>query len=117
MTKPTEFYRARSKFTLEPMPTIEEILNDMAQLYLKEKGYGDVHDAYKVLLPIDPATIGIKLFSIIEDMNEAKMLENGYCPECSDTLVNVCIPATREDPEENYAQCPSCRDDYRARAC
>lgn len=102
----------RSKFTLEPMPTAEEIFKDMVQLYLDERGYGDLHDVYKVLLPIDPAAIGIQLFSAIEDMNEKQMLENNHCPECSSTLEWREIKANRTDPGESWLECGDCQDTY-----
>lgn len=112
MTQQSEFYRARSKFTLEPMPTPEEIFKDMVQFYLDNQGYGDLHDVYKVLLPIDPAAIGIQLFSVIEDMNEKKMLENNQCPECSLTLEWREIKANRTDPWESWLECQTCQTDY-----
>ena len=108
----TEFYRARSKFTLQPLPSPEEIVKDMVQLYLAEYGYGDLHDAYKSLLPIDPAAIGIQLFSAIEDMNEKKMLENNHCPECGSTLEWREIKANRTDPGEEWLECADCQDTY-----
>ena len=98
----------RSKFTIEPLPTAEEIYKDMVQLYLDERGYGDLHDVYRVLLSEDPAKIGIELFNVIEDMNEEKMLSEGLCGDCGTDLINVHLPATSEDPEENYLRCPLC---------
>ena len=98
----------RSKLTLEPLPTAEQIYKDMVQLYLDERGYGDLHDVYRVLLSVDPAKIGIELFSVIEDMSEEKMLAEGLCGGCGTELINVHLPATRKGPEENYPMCPQC---------
>lgn len=106
----------RSKFTLEPYQTPEEIYKEMVQLYIDSKGYGDLHDVYKVLLPVDPAKIGIELFTVIEDMNEKLMLENNHCPECGSTLEWREIKATRQDPGEDWLECGDCQSDYQRRA-
>ena len=103
---------ARSKLTLEPLPTAEQIYKDMAQLYLDERGYGDLHDVYRVLLSEDPAKIGIELFNAIEDMNEEKMLSEGLCGDCGTDLINVHFPATREDSQKSYPMCPQCLTIY-----
>lgn len=106
----------RSRFTLEPYQTPEEIYKEMVELYLLEKGYGDLHDVYKTLLPIDPAAIGIQLFSVIEDCNEENMLKNNHCPECGHDLEYRSIEPTRTDPGEEWDECPQCLDRYKGRA-
>lgn len=105
----------RSRLTLEPLPTPEQIYKDMVQLYLDNQGYGDLHDVYKVLLPIDNAKIGIEFFSAIEDMNEACMLQHGHCPECASTLELREIPQTSIDPGESWLECGDCQSDYQRR--
>ena len=102
----------RGDLTLEPLQTVEEIFQDMVQIYVDERGFADLHDVYKVLLPIPPAEIGIKLFSDIEEVNESTMLHHGLCPSCATELVNRCIAATRQDPAESWLECPQCHDDY-----
>lgn len=101
-----------SRVTLEPLPTAEQIFKDMVQLYLDEKGYGDLFDAYKVLLPMKTEDIGIKLFEQIEDLNRAAMLQEGRCPDCGCELVNRYTPGTRLDPPEHRIECPECMDEF-----
>jgi hypothetical protein len=98
--------------TLEPLQSAEKIFQDMVNIYVDEIGFVSLHDVYKVLLPIKPDEIGIQLFSVIEDVNENEMLQNGRCPSCATELVNRYIAVTREDPAESYLECPKCHDDY-----
>ena len=100
----------KSKLTLEPLPSADQIYKDMVQLYLDERGYGDLFDVYKVLLPIRPDEIGIQLFSVVEDMNENEMLKHGLCPECGCNLVNKYLPGTMQEPPEYWLECPDCQD-------
>ena len=100
----------RSKLTLEPLPTSEQIYKDMVQISLDVCGYGDLFDVYKVLLPIRPDEIGIQLFSAIEDVNENEMLKNGLCPECGCKLVNKYLPGTMWEPPEFWRECQDCKD-------
>lgn len=102
----------RSNLSFEPFLTPEELFKDMVQVYLDEKGYIDIYDAYKILLPIDPKIIGIQLFSIIEDTNTSKMLESGYCPDCAERLVRRVLPATQIEPSEEWIECPECREEF-----
>lgn len=93
-----------SPVTLEPLPTPEQIFKDMVQLYRDEKGYGDLFDAYKVLLPIKPDEIGIKLFEEIDSVNEAEMKAHGRCSDCGTPL---------KPTSAHTAECPECQQEFR----
>ena len=103
----------RSKLTLEPLQTPEQIFASMVDLYALEYGFADLYDVYKVLLPIKPESIGIQLFSAIEDRNEADMVKEGLCPDCATKLVMRVTPATRTEPRETWTECPECRTEHK----
>jgi len=80
-------------------------------------GHGDLFDAAKVLFSTNHEEIAKAFIYEAERMNEEAMLNESLCPECGSELINVCIPATKEDPEENYPECTECHDSYVRRAC
>jgi hypothetical protein len=104
----------QSKVTLQPLPTLEEIMTDMVQLYLDERGYGDLFDSMKTLLPITPEKIGITLYQKIEEVNEKEMKSNGLCPDCGGKLVRKGYKATKDSPGAEWIECQDCHDEVRA---
>ena len=107
----------RSTLTLEVFPTVKEVINTMLDAMMSENGFEYFFDATKVVFSSKHEEILRALIDGMERRNEKAMLENSRCPECSGELVNVHLPATREDPEENYPECSECHDSYVRRAC
>jgi len=102
----------RSSVTLQSLPTIRELVKELLDNYMDVQGYGDFYDLTKVIYSTKHEDIVRELITQAELINEKAMLQAGLCPDCGDTLVNRHINATREDPAEDYAECPSCHDDY-----
>jgi DNA-directed RNA polymerase subunit M/transcription elongation factor TFIIS len=103
----------RSNMTLEPIQAIKELVKTLLDNFMDNGGHGDFYDLTKVLHSTKHEDIIRELLSQSEDVNEKAMLSEGLCPECSETLINIHIPATREGPEENFPECPKCHDRYR----
>ena len=102
----------RSNVTLEKFPTIKELAKTMLTYFLDEGGAGELFDAAKVLYSTSHEEIAHAFIYAAEAMNEEAMRKEGLCPECGGTLVNHHIPATREDPAEDYPECEDCHTDY-----
>jgi len=107
----------RSTLTLEVFPTPKEVIDTMLDCFMDSEGFKAFHDATKVVFSSPHEVLLRALIDGMERRNEKAMLENSLCPECSGELVNVHLPATREDPEENYPECSECHDSYVKRAC
>jgi len=104
-----------SKVTLEQIPTIQELVKTLLDNFLDNGGAGDFYDLTKVLYSTSHEEIAKCLIYQAEDINEKAMLLEGRCPECGGVLVNRHIPATREDPAEDYPECSDCHDSYARR--
>lgn len=102
----------RSNLTLEIFPTIKEVINTMLDAMFDTNGYANFFDATKVVYGSKHEEIIRALINGMESRNEKAMLSEGLCPDCGDTLVNRHINATREGPAEDFAECPTCHDDY-----
>ena len=104
----------RSNVTCEPMPTLKEGIKSLLDSFMSTQGFRDFHDVTKVIYSTNHEQIVRELIDQMETMNDEAMLSAGLCGDCGSDLVNHHIPATREDPEENYPICSNtaCRTTY-----
>ena len=103
-----------SNATLEAFPTIQQLAKTMLTYLLDEGGAGELFDAAKVLFSTSHEEIAKAFIFQAEEMNDAEMLREAKCSECGCDLDNRHIPATREDPAEDYPICSNsaCRATY-----
>lgn len=91
----------QGKVTLQPLPTLETVIDEMLSVYMNERGYGDFFDSYKVVAQSDLKEVGLLLYNKMMDLSDKEMLENGRCPECGGHLINRGL----------YFECMECRDE------
>lgn len=76
----------RSNVTLQPFPSIKEVVADLFEGYLSEQGSGDFFDMAKVLYSTSHEDIVKELICQAEEINEREMLREGLCAECGSHL-------------------------------
>jgi formate dehydrogenase maturation protein FdhE len=102
----------RSSVTLEPIPTIQELVKTLLDNFMDNGGHGDFYDLTKVLYSTSHEEIAKALIYQAEDVNERAMLKVGLCPECGSTLEWREIKANRTDPGESWLECQTCQSGY-----
>lgn len=95
-----------SRVTLEPLPTLSTVIDEMLLVYMDERGYGDFFDSYKTIAQSDLKEVGTLLYNKMMDMSDKAMLENRRCPECGGKLINRGL----------YFECTECRDEINKEA-
>lgn len=101
-----------SPMTLQKLPSLQEVVGEMVQKYIDERGAGDLFDLKEAMSELSLAEIGLVFYNMVNDNNYAEMLKIGKCPECATDLISIFVPATRYEPSEDRVECPKCHNDY-----
>jgi hypothetical protein len=104
-----------SNATLEPFPTLKDVITTLLNNTMDCGGHGDFWDMCKVIYSSNHEEIVKELISQAEQMNDFAMLQHGRCPECASGLVNRYVAQTEDSPAESWLECPECRDEHRRR--
>jgi len=98
----------QSKVTLQPLPTLEKVIDEMLTTYMDERGYGDFFDSYKTVATSDLKQIGLALYERMCEMSDKAMIKNGRCPECGGKLARV-----KYFHQPEIIECQDCHDEVR----
>jgi formate dehydrogenase maturation protein FdhE len=100
-----------SKVTLQPLPTLETVIEEMIENYMSEVGYGDFFDSYTTIAQSDLKEVGFTIYNKMMEMSDKAMKENGRCPECGGRLVRRGYKATKDSPGASWLECSDCHDE------
>lgn len=103
-----------STVTLQDPPSLHEIISDMVDFYVSQRGWDELFDVADVTRKTDALIIGQTLASVIEDVNYFESVQHGKCPDCGVSLVVKIRPATQYAPGEQWVQCPKCYESFGA---
>jgi hypothetical protein len=104
----------RSKVTLEPIKSLESVIDDILQVFNDDSSYGEFFDAYTVIAQAKPEEIAHLLYYKMLLISYKQMIANGRCPECGDKLINL-----GQSAGYKWGRCEnvSCQNDVRMGAC
>jgi len=77
----------RSNATLQPLPTLKEVIKTLLSAYMQNEGFAEFYDLTKVIYSEKHEDIVKELICQAEDMNHEAMLNEGLCGECGAKLV------------------------------